>query len=47
MIGSDQFIGDDTERLENARRIIDALPADLAHRIGSENAKRIYRLATT
>lgn len=46
MIGSDQFLGDDTERLEGARRLVDALPPDLKLRIAGDNAKRIYRLDT-
>jgi hypothetical protein len=44
MIGSDQFIGDDTERFAGARRVVEALPADLARPIANENVKRIYRL---
>ncbi|HMK84910.1 MAG TPA: hypothetical protein VK437_03035 [Steroidobacteraceae bacterium] len=44
-IGSDQFIGDDTERLEGTRRLVDALPAELARGIASENARRLYRVA--
>ena len=45
MIGSDQFIGEPTERLESARRLIDALPPDLKPAVARENARRIYRLA--
>jgi predicted TIM-barrel fold metal-dependent hydrolase len=44
MIGSDQFIGDDTERFESSRHLVDALPHDLAQRVASDNAKHIYRL---
>jgi predicted TIM-barrel fold metal-dependent hydrolase len=44
MIGSDQFLGEDTERFENARRLVDALPAELARLVAGENARRIYRL---
>jgi hypothetical protein len=46
MIGSDQFIGDETVRFDGARRLIDALPPDLAVLVATENAKRIYRLPT-
>jgi predicted TIM-barrel fold metal-dependent hydrolase len=45
MIGSDQFAGEETERLECARSLIDALPPELALQVASENARRIYRLA--
>jgi len=44
MIGSDQFMDMETGRLENARRFVDLLPADLAPRIAAENARRVYRL---
>jgi amidohydrolase family protein len=44
VIGSDQFFGENTERLERAREFIDALPADLAQLVGRENALRLYRL---
>lgn len=44
VIGSDFFADEDTERLENARRLVDALPPDLALKIARENARRIYRL---
>jgi predicted TIM-barrel fold metal-dependent hydrolase len=44
VIGSDQFLGEDTERLERAREFIDALPPDLAQLVGRENALRLYRL---
>ena len=44
MIGSDQFAGEETERLECARALIDALPTELARQIASENARRTYRL---
>jgi predicted TIM-barrel fold metal-dependent hydrolase len=47
MIGSDQFIGEDTERLERSRRLIDALPPDLGLLVAGKNAKRLYRLAAT
>jgi predicted TIM-barrel fold metal-dependent hydrolase len=45
VIGSDQFLGDDTERLERARRFIDELPADLAGLVAHDNALHLYRLA--
>ncbi len=44
VIGSDHFVGEDTVRLEHARRFIDALPPDLAELVGRENALRLYRL---
>jgi predicted TIM-barrel fold metal-dependent hydrolase len=43
MIGSDQFYDQNLERLAFARRFVDALPPDIARRIASENARRIYR----
>jgi predicted TIM-barrel fold metal-dependent hydrolase len=45
MIGSDQFLGDDPERLLEARSLIDALPPELARRVARENALRVYRLS--
>jgi predicted TIM-barrel fold metal-dependent hydrolase len=44
IIGSDQFFEEGNERLALARRLVDALPADIARFVASENAKRIYRL---
>jgi len=44
MIGSDQFLDEGVERLAAARRLVDALPADVARLVASENARRIYRL---
>ena len=44
VIGSDQFFGEDSERLERARSFIDALPPDLAETIARGNALRLYRL---
>jgi len=44
VIGSDQFFGDDTERLARVRGFIDALPPDLAELVARENALRLYRL---
>jgi predicted TIM-barrel fold metal-dependent hydrolase len=45
MIGSDQFLGEDAERWQESRRLIDALPPDLKLRVASENARRVYRLS--
>ena len=45
MVGSDQFYGEPLERLGFARRFVNALPTDFAHRIASENARRIYRFS--
>ena len=45
VIGSDQFFGEDMERLERARSFIDALPPDLAELVARENALRLYRLS--
>jgi len=45
MVGSDQFYDEPLERLAFARRFVDALPPELAHRIASENARQIYRLS--
>lgn len=47
MIGSDQFVGEDTERLEQSRRLVDALPRDVKQLVASENARRVYRLAAS
>jgi predicted TIM-barrel fold metal-dependent hydrolase len=44
MIGSDQFIDQDTARLEAVRRFVDGLPDDLRNGVASGNAPRIYRL---
>jgi predicted TIM-barrel fold metal-dependent hydrolase len=44
VIGSDQFMDQGTERLEGARRFVDALPPDLARRVAYDNARRVYRL---
>ena len=47
VIGSDQFYDfRDRERLDMVRRVVNALPPDLAHRIGVENPPRIYRLTS-
>lgn len=46
MIGSDQFFDEGTERLALARKFVDALPADVARAVASENARRLYRLET-
>jgi len=45
MIGSDQFFDQEPERIEKARKFVDALPPDLSRRVASENVKHIYRLA--
>jgi predicted TIM-barrel fold metal-dependent hydrolase len=45
VIGSDQFFGEHTERLERARAFVDALPRDLAQLVGRENALRLYRFS--
>lgn len=45
VVGSDQFYSDpEIIRTHRARAFVDALPADIAHRIASENVKHIYRL---
>jgi predicted TIM-barrel fold metal-dependent hydrolase len=44
MIGSDQFVGEETERMEHARALIDGLPPELGRQVASGNARRIYRL---
>jgi predicted TIM-barrel fold metal-dependent hydrolase len=46
IIGSDQFFDEGTERLTLARKFVDALPPEIARVVGSENARRIYRLET-
>src|SRR5215831_16399807 len=45
MVGSDQFYGEPLEHLAFARRFVDALPLEIAQRIASENARRIYRFS--
>ncbi len=44
VIGSDQFYDEPLNRLPQARRLVDALPPDLAQQVASENALRLYRL---
>lgn len=44
IIGSDQFFDEGRERLALARKLVDALPPDIARLVASENATRIYRL---
>lgn len=44
LIGSDQFYDEGSQRLARVRKFVDRLPADIASRVGRENAKRIYRL---
>src|ERR1700722_485039 len=47
VVGSDQFYSDpEIIRTHRARVFVDSLPADIAHRIASENVKYIYRLPT-
>jgi hypothetical protein len=44
LIGSDQFFDEAPERLALVRRFVDALPPEIARRVASENARRVYRL---
>ncbi|MBM3581776.1 MAG: hypothetical protein FJX37_07410 [Alphaproteobacteria bacterium] len=44
MVGSDQFHDSGDQRLARARAFADGLPADLARRVGRDNAFRVYRL---
>ena len=44
VIGSDQFYDRDLDRIDATRRIVDAMPTDLAHQIGLVNPARVYRL---
>lgn len=44
LIGSDQFFDEEPERLALARKVVDALPPEIARRVANENARRIYRL---
>jgi len=45
VVGSDQFYSDpEIIRTHRARVFVDSLPANIAHRIASENVKHIYRL---
>jgi predicted TIM-barrel fold metal-dependent hydrolase len=44
VIGSDQFFDEGSERLALTRKLVDALPADIARLVANENARRIYRL---
>jgi predicted TIM-barrel fold metal-dependent hydrolase len=44
VVGSDQFFGEDKERLVRAREFVDALPPDLAPLVGRDNALRLYQL---
>jgi hypothetical protein len=47
-VGSDQFynqVDQDPTRIEHARKLVGALPPDLAQRVGRENARHIYRLS--
>jgi hypothetical protein len=45
VIGTDQFYDDeDDDRMASARRLVDALPPDLAAAVAHENARRLYHL---
>jgi hypothetical protein len=44
VIGSDQFYDRAPERIDGVRQIVNALPADVARQIGSDNPGKIYRL---
>jgi hypothetical protein len=47
-VGSDQFynqVDQNPTRIEHARKLVNALPPDLAQRIGTQNAHHIYRLS--
>ena len=44
VIGSDQFFDVNPQRIYGARKIVDALPPDLARLVASENVKHIYHL---
>lgn len=43
MIGSDQFFNEGSERITLSRKLIDALPPEVARAVAAENARRIYR----
>src|SRR2546429_5132715 len=43
VIGSDQFFDEHPQRINGVRKIIEALPSDLARLLAGENVKRIYR----
>ena len=46
-VGSDQFfdeVDQDPTRIERARKLVDELPPELAHQVGRENVRRIYRV---
>jgi len=46
-VGSDQFfdtVDQDATRVERSRKLVDALPPDLARLVGRENVSHIYRL---
>lgn len=45
VVGSDQFVGETVDRLANVRKLVNALPPDLAEKFANINARRIYRLA--
>ena len=44
VIGSDQFLYDDPERIDRARQLVDELPPELVRTIATDNVMRIYRL---
>ena len=44
VIGSDQFLDDDPERIDRARQLVDELPPELVRTIATDNVMRIYRL---
>jgi hypothetical protein len=44
VIGSDQFYDRERDRIDSVRRIVDAMPEDLARQIGRDNPAKIYRL---
>jgi len=44
VIGSDQLFDEHPQRINGVRKIIEALPSDLARLIAGENVKHIYRL---
>jgi len=44
VMGSDQFYDREPDRIDAVRRIVRALPADLAQKIGRDNPAAIYRL---
>ena len=45
VMGSDEFVDQGTDRLQLARRFVDALPADVRDAVGATSPWRIYRLS--